>query len=113
MSENVFSHRTRSQDVTISTSVSSSSSILCTDLAAGMVSVSGNTATATLQCFGSADGVTFRALYGFDGAAASVTVPESGGAVTLPDGCYPLRYLRLVSSDDLGTAATAIVSFKS
>ena len=113
MSQLVISHRTRSQDVTISTSVSGSTSVLCADLAAGTVSVGGGTATATLQCFASTDGVTFAALYGFDGAPASVTVPESGGAVTLPDACYPARFLRFVAAADLGTAATAIVTFKS
>jgi hypothetical protein len=40
-------------------------------------------------------------------------VPANGGACAMPDAIYPTRFIRLVSSTDLGTAATAIVSLKS
>jgi hypothetical protein len=113
MSDSVLSHRTRSGDVAVSTAVAVSSTIDVRDMAAGMVYVSGVTASATISLFGSGDGVTFAALYGFDGQAATITVPASGGTSVLPDAVYPLKFLRLVADTDLGTSATVTVSLKS
>jgi len=48
MSDSVLSHRTRSGDVAVSTAVAVSSTIDVRDMAAGMVHVSGVTATATI-----------------------------------------------------------------
>ena len=87
MSDSVLSHRTRSGDVAVSTAVAVSSTIDLRDMAAGMVHVSGVTAT--------------------------ITVPASGGTSVLPDAVYPLKFLRLVAGTDLGTSATVTVSLKS
>jgi hypothetical protein len=113
MSDSVLSHRTRSGDVAVSTAVAVSSTIDVRDMAAGMVHVSGVTATATISLFGSGDGVTFAELYGFDGQAATIAVPASGGTSVLPDAVYALKFLRLVAGTDLGTSATVTVSLKS
>ena len=113
MSDTVLTHRTRSCDVTVSTSASLSTSIDVRDVAAGILHVAGVTATGTVTVYGSSDGVTFVAVYGSDGQAATVTVPADGGSCVLPDAMYPLRYVRLVASSDLGTNATASVSLKS
>lgn len=113
MSDRFLSHRTRSGDVAVSTDVAASSTIEMRDMAAGVVHVSGVTATAMISCFGSSDGVTFAAVYGFDGQAATINVGASGGAAPLPDAIYPLRFVRLVAGTDLGTSATVTVSLKS
>jgi hypothetical protein len=113
MSENILSHRTRSGAVAVSTAVAVSSTIDVRDMAGGIVHVSGATATATISCYGSGDGVTFAELYGFDGQPATITVGASGGAAPLPDAMYPLRFLRLVAGTDLGTSASVVVSLKS
>jgi hypothetical protein len=109
----LLTHRTRSCDVTISTAASLSTSIDVRDVAACTLHMSGVTATGTVNVYGSSDGVTFVAVYGSDGEAATVTVPAAGGSCVLPDAVYPLRYVRLVASSDLGTNATASVSLKS
>ena len=113
MPEALLGHRVRGLDLTVGTAASGSSSMLMADMAAGVVIVSGITATCTLTVFGSHDGATFRALYGFDGAAATLAVPADGGAMTLPDAVYPLRFVKLVSGTDLGTAANVVISLKS
>jgi hypothetical protein len=113
VSERTISHRTRNLPVTVGTAVASSTSMLADDMAAGTVFVHSVTATATLTLYGSSDGSTFRAVYGFDGQPARVTVPADGGACALPDAFYALRFVRLVSGTDLGTAATVVVSLKS
>ena len=113
MSESGLVHSTRSQDVTIATAATGSSTVLCADVAGGLLYVSGVTATATLTLFGSSDGVTYSALYNSDGSQATITVPATGGAMGLPDALYPLRFVRIVSGTELGTAAEAVVSLKS
>ncbi|MFM8496571.1 MAG: hypothetical protein ACKOEM_13770 [Planctomycetia bacterium] len=107
-----ISRGTRNQNVTVGTAAASSTSMAVGDMATGIVIVDNVTASATLTLFGSSDGGTFHALYGFDGQPATVTVPESGGACVLPEAIYALRFMRLVSGTDLGTAANVTVSFK-
>jgi len=113
MPEALLGHRVRGLDLTVATAASGSSSMLMADMAAGVVIVSGTTATCTLTVFGSHDGSTFRALYGFDGAAATLAVPADGGAMTLPDSVYPLRYVKLVSGTALDGAAIVTLQMKS
>ena len=113
MPEALLGHRVRGLDLTVATAASGSTSMLMADMAAGVVIVSGTTANCTLTVYGSHDGATFRALYGFDGAAATLAVPADGGAMTLPDAVYPLRFVKLVSGTDLGTAANVVISLKS
>ena len=113
MSDATLSHRTRSQDVTVGTAVAVSSSVLMADMAGGMVCISGVTATATLTVYGSTDGVSFASLYGHDGQPASMVIGSEGGACPMPDAVYPLRFVKLVSGTDLGTAASVVVSVKS
>lgn len=108
-----ISHTTRNQPLTVGTAVASSTSMLVGDMAAGMLFVENVTASATLTLFGSSDGGTFHALHGFDGQPAAVTVSADGGAVVLPDALYALRFVKLVSGTDLGTAAAVSISFKS
>lgn len=113
MSESTISHRTRSQDVTIATAATGSSTVLCADMAAGILHVAGVTASATLTLYGSGNGTTYWPLFNSDGSQATVTVPADGGAIALPDALYPLRFVRIVSGTELGTAAAAVVSLKS
>ena len=113
MGEALLVHKGRGLDMTVATAASGSSSMLMADMAAGVVIVSGITATCTLTVFGSHDGATFRALYGFDGAAATLAVPADGGAMTLPDSVYPLRYVKLVSGTALDGAAVVTLQMKS
>ena len=113
MSESTLTHRTRNADVTASTATASCTTLLMADVAAGMVHVAGVTSTHTLTIYGSGDGVTFVPLYGHDGQAATVAVPASGGACVLPDAVYPLRFVKLVSNTDMGTAAAVVLSLKS
>lgn len=113
MSEATISHRTRSQEVTIATAATHASTILCADMAAGILHIGGVTASATLTLYGSGNGTTFWPLFNPDGTQATLTVPDAGGAIALPDALYPLRYVRIVSDADLGTAVAAVVSLKS
>ena len=113
MSELLCSHRTRNLPVTVGTAVQSSTAMLMGDMAAGMVIVEGVTGTHTLTVYGSSDGATYAALYGFDGQAATVSVAADGGACSMPDAVYPLRFVKLVSGTDLGTAANVVISLKS
>ena len=113
MPEALLGHRVRGLDLTVGTAASGSSSMLMSDLAAGVVLVGGITATCVLTVYGSHDGATFRALYGFDGAAATLAVPADGGAMTLPDSVYPLRYVKLVSGTALDGAAVVTLQMKS
>jgi hypothetical protein len=113
MSATSFTHKTRNLPVTVGTAAASSTAMLMNDMAAGTVHVDGVTATHTLAVYGSGDGVTFVPLYGFDGQAATVSVNAAGGSVVLPDAVYPLRFVKLVSGTDLGTAASVVISLKS
>lgn len=114
MSEVTLSHRTRNVDIVVTTSVSSSTSLPCGDVAGGVVIVSGVTASATLTVWGtSSAGGTFAPVFDAQGAAATLVVPADGGAVVMPDAAYALRHLKLTSDSDLGTAAAVVVTLKS
>ena len=113
MSHSILSRRTRSQEVSVSTTVASSTTLDMRDMAAGMVHVSDVTGTATIAVYGSRDSTSFVPLYSHDGQAATITVPASGGSAPLPDAAYALRYVRLVAATELGTAATTLASLKS
>jgi hypothetical protein len=78
-----------------------------------MVEVSGVTASAVLTVHGSTDnGLTFRAVYGADGAAATLVVPDGGGVVSMPDAAYGLTLMRLVSGTALAEGAAVAVTMK-
>jgi hypothetical protein len=113
MSATTLTHKTRNLPVTVGTAVASSTAMLMGDMAAGIVYVDGVTASHTMAVYGSSDGTTFVPLYGFDGQAATVTVAADGGACSMPDAVYPLRFVKLVSGTDLGTAANVVISLKS
>ncbi len=108
-----MSDRVREQPVTVAAAANESSVVLFSDMVAGVMHVSGVTASATVTVYGSPDGVTFAPVYGSDGTPATLAVPQAGGAVVMPDTVRPLRYVKLVSDADLGTAASVIVSVKS
>jgi len=108
-----FSHNTRNLDATVGTAVALSTSIHVGDMAAGMIHVAGVTSTHSVALYASTDGTEFRALYGFDGQPATATIPADGGAVVLPDELFALRFAKLVSATDLGTAASVSISLKS
>jgi hypothetical protein len=113
MSATTLTHKTRNLPVTVGTAVASSTAMLMGDMAAGIVHVDGVTASHTLAVYGSSDGTTFVPLYGFDGQPATVSVNAVSGSVVLPDTAYPLRFVKLVSGTDLGTAASVVISLKS
>jgi hypothetical protein len=108
-----MSHRTRNVDVVVTTSVSSSTSLSCSDVAGGVVVISGVTASATLTVWGAPSaGGTFAPVFDSSGAAATLVVAADGGAVVLPDAAYALRHLKLTSQSELGTAAAVVVMLK-
>ena len=113
MSAMTFTRRTRSRDITVGPAAAVSTSVDMGDMAAGMVHVSGVTSTATIAVYGSGDGVTFVPLHAHDGQPATIAVQADGSSAPLPDAAYALRYVRLVASDELGTAAAVEVSLKS
>lgn len=112
MSSVTISHKTRNEDVTVSTSAPGSSAIACGDLAGGVVFVVGVTASATLVIH-TGNGATFAPAFDAAGQAATVTVPAEGGAMALPDAIYAARYFKLTSSEPLATTASVVVSLKS
>lgn len=99
--------------MTVTTSVETSTSLSGSGAAGGAVIVGGVTASATLTLYSSADGLTFAPLHDVGGAAATLVVPAEGGIVALPDAAYSARWLKLVSTTDMGTAAAVTVTFKS
>jgi hypothetical protein len=113
VAEAKLTHKTRNVSVTVGTSVTTSTSLPCGDVAAGVVLVGGVTASATFTIHGSADGQTFAPVFDAGGSAATLVVPADGGAVAMPDAVYGLKHLKLTSSVDIGTAAAVVVSLKS
>jgi hypothetical protein len=113
VSESTISHRTRSADVTIGTATASSTTIDLRDCAAGILHVDNPSGTATITMHGSHDGLTFAAVYGFDGQASTITVPAGGGACALPDSLYAMQFVRFVAGADLGTSAVTTITLKS
>ena len=113
MAEMKLAHRTRSVDITAGTSVTTSTSLPCGDVAAGVVLIGGVTASATLTVYGSADGQSFASVFDAGGSAVTLTVPADGGAIVMPDAVYGLKHLKLTSSSDLGMAAAVVVMLKS
>ena len=112
VAEATLAHRTRNVDITVGTSVATSTSLSCGDVAGGIVIVSGVTASATLTIH-AGNGTTFAPVYDASGAAATLVVPASGGAAPLPDAVYPARYLKVTSDSELGTGAAVVVMLKS
>lgn len=108
-----MSDRALEQAVTIAPAANDASAVLFADMVAGVVHVAGVTASATVTVYASPDGVTFAPVYGSDGSPATLVIPQTGGAVVMPDAVRPLRFMKLVSDADLGTAASVIVSVKS
>ncbi len=108
-----MSDRGRQQVVTVSPSANEASAVLFADMVAGVVHVAGITASATVAVYGSPDGVAFGPVYGSDGTPATLAIPAAGGAVVMPDTVRPLRFVKLVSGTDLGTAASVVISLKS
>lgn len=106
-------YQSRTQAVTVGTGTASSSSARLEDMAAAVVAVSGQTASATLTVWGSPDDATFAVLHGSDGAAATLTIPSTPAVVAMPDAVYGTRFVRLTSDVSLSTAATVIVAAKS
>ena len=112
MAEATLARRTRNVDITVGTSVATSTSLPCGDVAGGVVIVSGVTASATLTVH-AGNGVTFAPVHDASGAAATLVVPAAGGAVPLPDAVDPARCLKFTSDFDIGTAAAVVVMLKS
>ena len=113
MSATSFTHKTRNLPVAVGTAAAASTAMLMNDMAAGMIHVDGVTASHTLTVYASGDGTTFVPLYGFDGQPATVNVNAAGGSAVLPDAVYPLRFVKLVTGTDMGTAASVVISLKS
>ena len=113
MSEIVARRRLRVFAVDIATTTAESSSLWLEHYAAGAVYVSGVTASAVLSFYGSADGSQFLPASGSDGTPDTVTVPATGGAVSLPASVAGLAYGKLVAATPLSTAAAAVVTLKS
>lgn len=99
-------------NVTVGTSVTTSTSLSASGAAGGVVVVSGLTASATLTVHGSTDGLTFAPLHDAAGAAATLVVAAGGGVVTLPDAAFALKSVRLVSDVSLGDATSVAVTLK-
>ena len=111
MGEMRLTHYSRNVDVVVGTSVATSTSLACGDIAAGVVFFTGMSATAAVTLYGSADGQTFAAVSNADGSPATLTVPEDGGALVLPDAAFALKSMKLVT--DSGSGVQATVSLKS
>lgn len=99
--------------VTVGTSVDSSTTMSASGRANGVVFIGGVTASATLTIHGSMDGVTFVPLSDSSGAAATLVVPATGGAVAMPDSVFGLQAMKMTTDSALGTAATVSVVMKS
>lgn len=129
-----ISRESRRTLIAVATSSAGSSTLRLEGAAAGMLYVMNpSTAASVLRVFGSADGESFRALFGADGAESTITlsrmsgtavISEGGTTATatvytaasavypLPDQAFALRFARIVADADLGTAAQVSVSIK-
>lgn len=113
MTEFQVRRRLRRFSVTIGTAASTSSAMPADDFAAGAVQLSGVTASAALTLYGSVSGENYLPVSGPDGTPSTVSIPATGGVVSLPSAVAGLAWFKLVSSTNLSTAAEAVVTLKS
>jgi hypothetical protein len=106
-------HLSRSQTVTVGTSTAASTSARCDDMAAGVVVVSGHTASATFTVWASPNDSSFAIVYGSDGAGSTITIPAPAAVVALPDAVFGVPFVRLTSDSALSTAASVVIGVKS
>lgn len=108
----------RDVNITLHTTTSLATTIRLDDMAGGVVSMGTMSTNATsLQMWGSntVDGV-YRQVYKADGSAVTITLAPStnvGRIYALPDECYGLPFLKVVSATTNSTGTVAVVSLKS
>jgi hypothetical protein len=113
MSEVITRRRLRTYAVDIAATTTGGTLLALDNYAAATVYVSGVTASAVLALYGSSDGSVFLPACRSDGTAETVTIPATGGAVSLPVTVAGLAYVKLVSTAALGSAVVTVVSLKS
>ncbi len=118
MSEIKMRRRSRQVPITLTTSTASATTLFLEDFAGGVVDVGTmSTSATTLQMWGSStEGGTFRRVYNADGSVADITLVPStavGAVFALPDACFGLPYLEILSGSAAGTGVAATVTLKS
>ena len=117
MAEPKIRRRFKSVPITLTTATQSATILRWDDVAGGalyMGTVSTNASTLQLWASPSQDGPWGR-VYAADGSAADITLSPSTTqprVYALPDACYGVGALRLVSGTTNSTAATAVVMLK-
>jgi hypothetical protein len=118
MSDASISRRSRTFDITLSTSTALATTLDLKDMAAAVVEFGTMSTSATsLRMFGSdtQSGTYFR-LYKADGTAADLTLAPStteGRIYSLPDEVFALPFLKIVSATTVTTGVSGVVCLKS
>ena len=108
----------RDVSITLHTTTTLATTIRLDDMAGGVVNTPTISTNATsLQMWGSnTEAGTFRQLYKADGSAVTITLAPStnvGRIYNLPDECYGLPFLKVVSATTNSTGSVCVVSLKS
>ena len=108
----------RDVSITLHTTTTLATTIRLDDMAGGVVNAPTMSTNATsLQMWGSnTEAGTFRQLYKADGSAVTITLAPStnvGRIYALPDECYGLPFLKVVSATTNSTGSVCVVSLKS
>jgi len=108
----------RDVSITLHTTTTLATTIRMDDMAGGVVNTPTISTNATsLQMWGSnTEAGTFRQLYKVDGSAVAITLAPStnvGRIYALPDECYALSFLKIVSATTNSTGSVCVVSLKS
>ena len=117
MAEPKIRRKYKSLPISLSTATEVATTLRWDDVAGGallMGTVSTNAATLQLWASGSTDG-SFGRVYNADGSAADITLAPSTTqprVYALPDACYGVGALKIVSGATHSTSATAVVMLK-
>jgi hypothetical protein len=108
----------RDVSITLYTATADATTIRMDDMAGGVVNVGTmSTNASSIQIWGSnSEAGTYRRLYDASGAAADITLSPSstaGRIYALPDACFALSWIKLVSATTSSTGTLGVVSLKS
>lgn len=117
MSEVKIKRRSRTVNVTLSTSTSDASVLRMDDMAGAIVSLGTmSTNASTLHIYGSdAEDGSYRRLYDYAGSPANITLQPSssvGTIYSLPDAAFSLSWAKIVSGDTNSTGVSGYVTLK-
>ena len=117
MSEMKIKRRSRTVDITLSTSTSAASTLRMDDMAGAVVSLGTmSTNASTLHIYGAeAEAGSYRRLYDYAGSPANIALQPStsvGTMYSFPDAAFAVPWCKIVSGDTSSTGVSGFVTFK-